>query len=93
MIFKLNLPNDFGSEADTEAALFAAYGEDAESFREDADAADLYAPIADAANAAGLRHVRDTDYGSEWSGTPEQFAACCDALPEWARRYASAVEA
>lgn len=94
MIFKLNLPNDYGSEADGEAALLSAYGDDAEECRDYSDAgARMYAPISDAANAAGLRYVRETDYGSEWSGTLEQFAACCAALPAWARPYASSVEA
>lgn len=90
MIFKLNMPNDYGSEADSESAFLAAY---VEGWRGDADAANrMYGPIADAAKAAGLRYVRETDYGAEWTGTPEQFAACCAALPKWARRYASAVE-
>ena len=90
MIFKLNLPNDYGSEADQEAAFLDAYV--AGFGRVDDAATSMYWPIANAAKAVGLRYVRETDYGAEWTGTPEQFAACCAALPRWARRYASAVE-
>lgn len=76
MRFNLNLPNDYESEADDQAA-------------EDAGG---YGAISDAAQNAGLTYVRDTDYGAIWEGTREQFAACVANLPAWATRYASPLE-
>jgi hypothetical protein len=91
--FKLNLPNDYQSEEDSEAAFQQAYGDDAEDFRGDADAANrMYEPISDAANDAGLEYVEESTYGAIWRGTDAQFAACVEALPGWAKRYASKVE-
>ena len=87
--FKLNLPNDYGSEADNESALYQAYGDDADEFRGYADASLMYEPIAAAASAAGLKYVSESDYGAIWKGTEEQFTACLAALPEWAKPYAS----
>ena len=75
--YKLSLPNDYGSEED-DAAMQAA-GED-------------YMTIADAARAAGMSYIEDTTYGALWAGTNDQFAACVEALPVWAKRYASKVE-
>lgn len=75
MLYKLNLPNDYGSEADSEAAL----------------AAGGYEPISDAANEAGLRYVRDSDHGAIWEGSEAQFSACVANLPVWAQPYASPV--
>jgi hypothetical protein len=91
--FKLNLPNDYQSEEDSEAAFQQAYGEDAEDFRGDADAANrMYEPIADAASGAGLKYVEESTYGAIWKGTAAQFAACIEELPGWAKRYASKIE-
>jgi hypothetical protein len=75
--YKLSLPNDYGSEED-ESAMQAA-GDD-------------YMAIADAANAAGMKYLEDSTYGALWAGTDAQFAACVEALPAWAKRYASKVE-
>jgi len=92
MKFSLNLPNDYGSEADDLAALRQAYGADFERHLGDSDAANLmYMPIADAAIDAGLKYLGDSDYGSVWEGTDEQFAECLESLPVWAKRYASKI--
>ena len=91
--YKLNLPNDYNSDEDSEAAFQQAYGEDAEDFRGDSDAANrAYEPIADAANEAGLKYVEESTYGAIWQGTEKQFAACVAALPGWAQPYASKIE-
>ena len=71
-LFKLSIPNDYDSEAD-----YAAMEE----------AGDDYENIAAAAKEAGLVYVAETDYGAEWKGTDDQFAACVAALPVWAKRY------
>ena len=89
MLFMLNLPNDFGSEADDQAAFVAAYGEDAE--HGSASTAVMYRPIWDAASDAGLHYVRDTDFGAVWTGSEAQFRRALEAMPEWARPYASQV--
>lgn len=91
--FKLNLPNDYGSEGDDALAMAQAYGEDAADFAGDSDAANqMYEPIAAAATNAGLEYVEESTYGAIWEGTEEQFAVCVAALPGWAQRYASKIE-
>ncbi len=72
----LNLPNDFGSAED--CAAMAAEGGD-------------YFAIADAARAAGLVYIADTDFGAEWRGSKAQIRACVEALPAWARQYISMI--
>ena len=72
--YKLSLPNDYQSEGD-DAAMVAA--------------GESYEKITIAAKAAGLKYIRDTDFGAEWGGTADQFAECVKNLPEWAKRYAS----
>lgn len=89
MRFKLNLPNDYGSEADYAAAVAAAYGDETP---DGIDEAELREPIFVAAEESGLSFIRTTDYGAEWAGTAEQFDACRSRLPVWARPYASIIE-
>lgn len=55
----------------------------------EADGGDYAENIASVANAVGLIFVKETDYGAVWRGTMEQFAACVEALPEWAQPFAS----
>ncbi len=75
--YKLSLPNDYQSEADDAAMVSAG-----ESYEE----------IAIAAKGAGMKYIRDTDFGAEWGGTDDQFSECAKNLPEWAKRYASKVD-
>ncbi|MBK9427252.1 MAG: hypothetical protein IPN63_07660 [Gammaproteobacteria bacterium] len=89
MRFKLNLPNDYGSEGDYAEAVAAAYGDEAPDA---IDEVELREPIFVAAEESGLSFIRTTDYGAEWAGTAEQFEACIGKLPAWARPYASIIE-
>jgi len=89
MRFKLNLPNDYGSEGDYAEAVAAAYGDEAPDA---IDEVELSEPIFVAAEESGLSFIRTTDYGAEWAGTAEQFEACIGKLPAWARPYASIIE-
>lgn len=72
--YKISLPNDFQSADDC-----AAMDEAGESYEE----------IAIAAKGAGMKYVRDTDYGAVWSGSESQFLQCVENLPSWAKRYAT----
>lgn len=93
MKFKLNLPNDYASECDSEAAFLQAYGNDAEDHLHDQDAQNrMYEPIADVADAAGLAYVAESTYGAIWEGTTAQYEACVASLPAWAKPYASIVD-
>ncbi len=76
-------PNDYGSEADFQAALDACYDGDAEACSSDAGQA-FFDVFATEARKAGLQYVKDTDYGAIWQGTEEQIAAARATLPAWA---------
>jgi hypothetical protein len=93
MKFRLSVPNDFGSEADSQKMLADVYGiADADSELGGCDLNQSYEPIANAAKGAGLKYVSETDYGAIWEGTEAQFNACLEILPGWARPYASTME-
>lgn len=101
----LNVPNNYGSDADTVAAIEDCYGGSKKKasadrrsvFKALAAAAmadgchELYKVLAAAATSAGLRYIEDTCVGAIWEGTDEQFQTCRAALPAWARPYASPV--
>ena len=90
-LFKLNLPNDYNSESRMADAVAQCYEGDREGAEADG-CRELFEVLAAAAKEAGLSYAGETDYGSEWEGTEEQFVACVAALPGWAQRYVSKVE-
>lgn len=77
----ISVPNDYNSEVATEAAIVDCYGGDTEAATAD-ECRMMHEKLADAAIAAGLDFVKQTDFGIEWSGTAEQVEAC--HLPAWA---------
>jgi hypothetical protein len=89
--FKLNIPNDYNSETDTQAAIDDCYGGDSAACESD-NGQSLYESIAMAAKAAGLEFIEGGDFGATWGGTDAQFGKCVELLPGWAKRYASKEE-
>ena len=89
--FQLDIPNDYSSDEDTQAAIRQYYDGDEEACQND-NGQQLYEELAWQAKKAGLTFVKSTDFGAIWSGTDAQFANCVELLPAWAKRYASKIE-
>jgi len=89
--FQIDIPNDYNSEEDTQAAIQQYYDGDDEACQND-NGQQLYEELAWQAKKAGLIFVKSTDFGATWSGTDAQFTECVELLPAWAKRYASKIE-
>ncbi len=89
---QISYPNDYGSEQDDQRAVedLRNRGLIGEGSDEDDIGAAMLEDLADCARDAGLTHAGDTDFGAIWQGTPEQVAACREALPGWA--YVAEIE-